>query len=220
MRKVFLAAIAITTFGIANAQSVKFGIKAGANIATLTGDAVADDVSMKVGFNAGGLAEIKFTDMIALQPEVLFSMQGARTVDRSNDIAGNRFEDESTVNLGYINVPVMLKIYPTKSFFLEGGPQVGFLISAKSKNESTSNFVDGTSIVESETVDIKDNLKTVDVAFNLGLGYDFTENLFINARYSLGLTNIYDTPDFLGALGVTELDAKNATISVNVGYKF
>lgn len=220
MKKVFLAAIAIGTFGIANAQSVKFGVKAGVNIATLTGDAVADDVSMKVGFNAGGLAEIKFTDMIALQPEVLFSMQGARTVDRTNDIVGNRFEEESSVNLGYINVPVMLKIYPTKSFFLEGGPQVGFLISAKSKNEDTSNFVDGTSIVESETVDIKDNLKTVDVAFNLGLGYDFTENLFINARYSLGLTNVYDTPDFLGGLGVTELDAKNGTISVNVGYKF
>lgn len=220
MKKVFLAAIAIGTFGIANAQSVKFGVKAGVNIATLTGDAVADDVSMKVGFNAGGLAEIKFTDMIALQPEVLFSMQGARTVDRTNDIVGNRFEEESSVNLGYINVPVMLKIYPTKSFFLEGGPQVGFLISAKSKNEDTSNFVDGTSIVESETVDIKDNLKTLDVAFNLGLGYDFTENLFINARYSLGLTNVYDTPDFLGGLGVTELDAKNGTISVNVGYKF
>lgn len=220
MKKVFLAAIAIGTFGIANAQSVKFGVKAGVNIATLTGDAVADDVSMKVGFNAGGLAEIKFTDMIALQPEVLFSMQGARTVDRTNDIVGNRFEEESSVNLGYINVPVMLKIYPTKSFFLEGGPQVGFLISAKSKNEATSNFVDGTSIVESETVDIKDNLKTLDVAFNLGLGYDFTENLFINARYSLGLTNVYDTPDFLGGLGVTELDAKNGTISVNVGYKF
>lgn len=50
--------------------------------------------------------------------------------------------------------------------------------------------------------------------------YDFTENLFINARYSLGLTNVYDTPDFLGGLGVTELDAKNGTISVNVGYKF
>lgn len=220
MKKVFLAAIAIGTFGIANAQSVKFGVKAGVNIATLTGDAVADDVSMKVGFNAGGLAEIKFTDMIALQPEVLFSMQGARTVDRTNDIVGNRFEQESSVNLGYINVPVMLKIYPTKSFFLEGGPQVGFLISAKSKNEDTSNFVDGTSIVESETVDIKDNLKTLDVAFNLGLGYDFTENLFINARYSLGLTNVYDTPDFLGGLSVTELDAKNGTISVNVGYKF
>ena len=220
MKKVFLSAIAVCAFGLANAQSVKFGVKAGENIATLTGDAVADDVSMKVGFNAGGLAEIKFTDMIALQPEVLFSMQGARTVDRSNDIVGNRFEDESSVNLGYINVPVMLKIYPTKSFFLEGGPQVGFLISAKSKNDYTSNYVDGTTTVESETVDIKDNLKTLDVAFNLGLGYDFTENLFINARYSLGLTNVYDTPDFLGGLGITELDAKNGTISVNVGYKF
>jgi opacity protein-like surface antigen len=219
MRKVFLSAIAICTFGIANAQSVKFGVKAGANIATLTGKAVADDVSMKVGFNAGGLAEIKFSDLIALQPELLFSMQGARTVDRDNDFAGNRFENERTLNFNYINVPVMLKIYPVKSLFFEAGPQVGFLLSAKAKQDYTSNFIDGTSTVESKTIDIKGDMKTVDLAFNVGVGYEFTENLFINGRYGFGLSNIYKTPDVF-PLTLAELDAKNGVISVNLGYKF
>jgi len=218
MKKVFLAAIAIGTFGIAQAQDLKFGVKAGANLATLTGDAVADDVKMQVGFNVGGLMEIKFTDMLALQPELLFSMQGAKTTDTEND-GITSYRDESKVNLSYINVPVMLKLYPVKGFFLEAGPQVGFLVSAKSKDESTAT-TGGIVTTESTETDIKGNLKTVDFAFNAGLGYDFTENLFINARYSIGLTNVYDAPDFLGVFGITDLDAKNSVISVNLGYKF
>jgi len=219
MKKVILAAFAIFTFGVANAQDLKFGIKAGANLSTLTGDAVADDVKMKAGFNAGGLVEIKFTDMWALQPELLFSMQGAKTTDRFDD-GGDITRDENKVNLAYINVPVMLKFYPVHSFFLEAGPQVGFLVSAKSKNESTTNFTDGTVTTSSTTVDIKDNLKGVDFTFNLGLGYEFTQNLYINGRYGFGLSNVYDAPDFLGVFGINELDAKNGVASVSLGYKF
>jgi len=220
MKRVILAAFAIFTFGVANAQDLKFGIKAGANLSTLTGDAVADDVKMKAGFNAGGFVEIKFTDKLALQPELLFSLQGAKTTDRFDDGAGNITRDESKVNLSYLNVPVMLKFYPVQSFFLEGGPQVGFLVSAKSKDETTENFTDGTVLNSSAETDIKDNLKTVDFAFNLGLGYDFTQSLSLNARYSIGLTNVYDAPDYLGVFGITDLDAKNSVISLNLGYKF
>lgn len=224
MKKVIVIAIAIFSFGIAKAQDIKFGIKAGANFATLTGDAVADDVKMKAGFNAGGLMEIKFTEKLSLQPEVLYSLQGAKTTDRTDDGLGTISRDEDKVNLSYINVPVMLKFYPVKGFFIQAGPQIGFLVSAKDKNDNTTETPDinGNTITttSSTETDIKDNLKTVDVAFNAGLGYDFTTNLFIDARYSIGLTNVYDAPDFLGAFGISELDAKNSVISVSLGYKF
>lgn len=220
MKKVAIAAFAVLTFGFASAQEVKFGIKAGANFSTLTGDAVADDVEMKPGFHAGGLVDIKFSELISLQPEVLFSFQGAKTSDRFDDGLGNIERTESKVNLSYINVPIMLKLYPVKGFFIQAGPQVGFLVSAKSKDETT--FTDPGNLVtnESTEVDIKDNLKTVDFSFNAGLGYDFTENIFVDARYSFGLTNVYDAPDFLGGFGISELDAKNSNITVSVGYKF
>ena len=220
MKKVAIAAFALLTFGFANAQDIKFGIKAGANFSTLTGDAVADDVEMKPGFHAGGLVEIKFTEMLSLQPEVLFSYQGAKTSDREDDLAGNISRTESKVNLSYINVPVMLKFYPVNGFFIQAGPQIGFLVSAKSKNESTFTDPGNLTTNQSTEVDIKDDLKTVDVSFNAGLGYDFTPNLFIDARYSFGLTNVYDAPDFLGGFGITELDAKNSNITVSLGYKF
>lgn len=220
MKKVVIAAFALFTFGIASAQDVRFGVKAGANFASLTGDAIADDVKMKAGAHVGGLVEFKFTDKISLQPELLYSMQGAKTTDRFDDGLGNIERTKSKVNLSYINVPVMLKIYPVNGFFIQAGPQIGFLVGAKSKDETTFTDPGNLTRIESTEVDIKDDLKTVDVSFNAGLGYDFTENFFVDARYSFGLTNIYDAPDFLGAFGITELDAKNSNITVSLGYKF
>lgn len=40
MRKNIIAAVAILAFGLSNAQEVKFGVKAGLNLSTLSGDYV------------------------------------------------------------------------------------------------------------------------------------------------------------------------------------
>ena len=77
MKKIVLSIAAMLVFGFANAQDVRFGVKGGLNIATLTGD--VQDASTKVGFHVGGFAEIKVSDKFAVQPELLFSTQGAKS---------------------------------------------------------------------------------------------------------------------------------------------
>jgi opacity protein-like surface antigen len=213
MKKVLISALVLFAFGVASAQQVKFGVKAGLNLSTFSGDAVGDDVSMKAGLHAGGLVEIKFTDKLALQPEVLFSMQGAKVVSEGFDGAVS-FHDEFKRNLSYINVPVMLKFYPAGGFYLEGGPQVGFLVAAKAKVESTDTE-DGVITRISRTDDVKDQYKSVDFAFNFGLGYDFTQNFYAGARYSFGLSGIQDSP-----FTIYDVDRKNNVLSLSVGYKF
>lgn len=216
MKKVLICAIAIFTFGVASAQEVKFGVKAGVNLATFSGDAVDTDVSMKPGAHVGGLVEIKFTDKLALQPELLFSMQGAKVTQRGFD-GTFTYTDESKENLTYVNVPVLLKYYPVGGFYLEGGPQAGFLVSAKSKVESTETDIDGNLTRTSFEEDSKDFYKTVDFSFNFGAGYDFTPNWFVGARYNIGLTNVNDLG---GAYSIYEVDQKNSVLSFSVGYKF
>lgn len=219
MKKILLTVMALSAFGVANAQ-LKFGAKAGVNLATLTGD-FADDAKMKVGFNAGGLVEYKLMEKFALQAELLYSLQGAKTEDRDDYGFGQYDKSENKINLSYINIPILAKYYIVKGFHAEAGPQLGILISAKNKVEYTEVYDDGDGLVtynESSEVDIKDNLKTVDFSFNIGLGYDFTENIFVGARYNIGLTNIYDFDDF--GFGFTDYDAKNSVFSVNFGYKF
>ena len=90
----------------------------------------------------------------------------------------------------------MAKFYVAKSFSLEAGPQIGFLLSAKAEGE-----------------DFKDYVSSTDFGFNLGAGYDFTENLSAGLRYNFGLTNINDFPN-------DDSTVKNGVFSVSLGYKF
>lgn len=202
MRKLMIAAIAvvgISATGLAQ-QQVKFGPKAGVNLANLSG---MDDTDMKIGFHVGAVAEIKFNDKFSLQPELLYSAQGTK-IDMSMDIPMiGKLEFEYKTNLDYINIPIMAKYYFVEGFSVEVGPQVSFLIKAEEKAKS-----DG----ESETLDIKDGLNSIDFGLGFGLAYDLSQGLFINARYNLGLTDI--VKDNNG-------DAvKNSVIQVGVGFKF
>ncbi|MCL9806140.1 PorT family protein [Flavobacterium amniphilum] len=185
MKKLVLTVAAVFAFGFANAQETKFGVKGGLNLADWSGDD-ADGIDSKIGFHIGGFAEIKVSDKFAVQPELLYSAQGGKA-------------DGGKVNVDYINIPVMAKFYATEQFSIEAGPQVGFLMSAKVKPDS------------GDDVDIKDQLKSTDFGVNVGLGYNFTENVSAGLRYNLGLSNIVDAD---GA------DVKNNVFSLSVGYKF
>jgi opacity protein-like surface antigen len=169
MKKILLTAAAVFAFGFANAQEVKFGVKAGLNLADWSGDN-ADGIDSRVAFHVGGLAEIKLSDKFALQPELLYSSQGGKA-------------DGGTYNVDYINIPVMAKFYVVDKFSIEAGPQVGFLVSAKAKPDS------------GDDVDIKDELKSTDFGANFGLGYNFTDNISAGVRYNLGLSQIVDADD-------------------------
>lgn len=166
MKKLLLTAAAIFTFGFANAQETKFGVKAGLNLADWSGDE-ADGIDSRVSFHVGGFAEIKVSDKFAVQPELLYSSQGGKA-------------DGGTYNVDYINIPIMAKFYVAEKFSIEAGPQVGFLMSAKAKPDS------------GDDQDIKDELKSTDFGVNLGLGYNITENISAGLRYNLGLSQVVD----------------------------
>ena len=167
MKKLFLVG-ALALFGAMNAQ-VKYGAKAGLNIATLNGD--VEGLKSLVGFHVGGFAQIPLAAKFTFQPEVVYSAQGAK------EDGGN-----GKLNLGYINVPLMFKYAIAEKFNVEAGPQIGFLISAKEKYNGNSD-------------DIKDQLNSVDFSIGLGASYDFTQNLSADVRYNAGVSNIAKESD-------------------------
>ena len=191
MKKLILSAIAIMAFAFSNAQETRFGIKGGLNLTNFTGDV---DTNIKAGFHVGGFAEIKIIENLAIQPELLFSTQGARY----NMIGVNQ---SGSYKLDYINVPVLAKFYVTKQFTVEAGPQIGFLVSAKNEDR-----------------DIKDAYKTADYGFNFGAGYNFTDNFSVGLRYAIGLSGIFDRnyEDFSDYYDST----KNSNFQISLGYKF
>ena len=171
MKKVLLAAVLfIAASTTIQAQLVKFGVKAGVNFANQTGDATDAPGIDKEGitsYHAGLVAEIKLLDRFAIQPELLYSTQGATYKN-----AVDEFKNE----LGYLSIPVMAKFYLTDSFSLEVGPQASFLLSEK------------------DNVDFED-AETFEFGINAGLGFKITENFFIQGRYGLGLTDATKNAD-------------------------
>ena len=189
MKKITLVAvIALFSFMGVNAQT-SFGAKAGLNSATLIGD--IDGNKSLIGFNVGVFAEITLADSFYLQPELFYSTQGTEDYRYiSNNLP---FVDK--LNLDYINLPIMFKYDVANRFYLEAGPQVGFLVSA-----------------ERGDVDVKDDFESVDFGANFGLSYGFTDKIFAQARYNIGLSDI----------DKSELNDKvsNAVMSFSLGYKF
>ena len=58
MKKLIIAIVIVLGFSqLITAQEIKFGAKAGLNLANMSGD--VEDNSMKVAFHLGGMAEIK-----------------------------------------------------------------------------------------------------------------------------------------------------------------
>lgn len=185
MKKILLTAAAVFAISFANAQDVKFGAKAGLNLSSL---ANAEGAKTQVGFHLGGYATISVSDKFAVQPELLYSAQGAK------------FEGGS-LNLSYINIPVMAKFNVADKFNLEVGPQVGLLMSA------TQKFSGG-------SLDVKEGYKTMDFGLNFGAGYDVAENINVGLRYCLGLSQLEKE------LATGQTATKNTNIQLSLGYRF
>lgn len=184
MKKLILAAIMLfSTTAAIQAQSIRLGIKGGANFANQNGDTPPAFESKEsiTSYHAGLVAEVKLMDRFAIQPELLYSTQGA-----SYKNAGEEFKNE----LGYLSIPVLAKIYLSESLSLELGPQASFLLKDR------KNFDPG-------------DANTFEFAAVGGLGLNITKNLFVQARYGLGLTE-----------ATKDADIKNSTIQLSAGIMF
>lgn len=177
MKKLFLgAAIAVSSLTFAQ----QFGAKAGVSVSSLSEDATLSDQKSKVGFNAGLFMNAPLGQNFSIQPELLYSQYGDKA---EATVASNKYS--YTRSLDYITVPVMFQYNATPEFYLEAGPELGFLVSAKNKvkNETTGNTV-------TETSNYKDDLNGFNFGLGLGAGYYFTPNIGLTARYVAGFTDI------------------------------
>jgi hypothetical protein len=167
MKKTFMLLVAAFTITLANAQTssnIMFGLKAGANFSNWTGDD-SDDAEILTGFHAGATVNIPFGNMWAVQPEIMFSTEGAK------------FEGGKLVQ-NYIRIPVLFQYVNTSGFYAETGPSIGFLMTAEAKEDGV------------EDADMKEFFNSTDFSWTLGLGYKTKSGFGIGARYNMGLSSI------------------------------
>jgi len=183
-----------------------YGLKGGLNFANLHGDDVEDlglgDLDSKMGLCLGGFVTYSISDMFAIQPEVLFTMKGAK---KEVEVQGETLK--VTGSLNYLEIPVLAKLsIPGQGSFVPNlfiGPYLAIKLSGKWKVEYAG---------ASAETDIED-LKGTDFGVVCGAGVDLalgSSKVTVDARYTLGLTTI-DASEW-------EADIKNGVFSLMVGY--
>lgn len=163
MKRIIFLAVMVLLISGAYAQHVEYGIKGGVNFSNINDDAADNNADGKTGFHLGGLAHIHVTRAFAIQPEIVYSTQGAKY--------GN-----AKLKLNYINVPVLAQYMFANGFRLQTGPQLGILTTSEWENGDTETDVD--------------NLSNADFSWSFGAGYIGRNGLGIDARYNLGLTDV------------------------------
>lgn len=172
MKKLFLLFLLGSTVSASFAQRTSFGLKSGLNLADLSyknpGNIQTD---FRTGFHAGLLAHIHLTSGWALQPEILYSTQGA---EYEQPVVGKD-------KIDYINVPVLIQRMFGPGFRVQTGPQVGYQLSAEfhPQNGGASSAVP--------------NVNNVDLSWIIGAGYLTSLGLGFDVRYNHGISNVYET---------------------------
>jgi Outer membrane protein beta-barrel domain len=195
MRKAGILSLAVIVFFISGirAQGLHLGIKAGVNLAQVTGRSFNN--GYQTGFSGGAFAELKINSRWDVQPEVLYAQTEVTTSNEFYYTSNPQFDGipNRTISLNYINVPILIsyKLLPVLS--IQAGPSFGFLMST-SENIMTSN---------------QDAFKTTDFSVVGGAQVNLSR-VKLGARYSYGLSDISK---------VTPTDTwKNQNIQVYIGF--
>ena len=201
MKKIILSVvIVLLTITSINAQAT-VGIKGGVNFASILNENI-NGVKGRTSFNVGLVAEVETSYSTAVQVELLYSGQGFKY--KGGRIGGVEFL-EDTYKLDYLNIPIVFKYYFKEGFSFESGPQVGFLLSAK---------------MDKQDVNVRDFFTDASFDWLIGFGYKFDNGFNVNARYTLGLTDIWKGPTVNPPSYYYNYGKVNGVFQLTLGYYF
>jgi hypothetical protein len=192
--------VLITTLGIIalgvppiRAENMMFGVKGGLSFANLRGGDVYNN-STTYGAIGGVFGRYTLTDILAVQPEVLLTMKGAKY-----EADGIKSQQE----INSIEIPVLVRATMPNEGKLKpslfAGPAIGLLLSNK--------------ITNGEEIDIKDASNGSDFGLVFGAEADYMLEkgcVLLDVRYDLGLTSIMKSSE--------DKEVKNSVISIMIGY--
>ena len=167
------------------AQDLLYGFTAGLNMNTIS--TKSDDGGLKVGFNIGGIAQYKLNQDMSIVANIKLSAKGqqySKIIDDKN----NYFKIYHSTSLYYIDIPILYQYTVKDLIGLEIGPSFNFCLGGKDKSKIGNTTTEITKFK-------KDELNPFELGLAFGvftrdLGQSSFNNIFIEFRYFLGLTNI------------------------------
>lgn len=227
MKKILITMMALVVATGAFAQ-LNFGVKVGGNLATISGMTSEDNgldfgdlakvtpsQSMKVGFNVGAWAEYMVMPMLGVQVELNYSLQGVNTkVETSSSLLGAASTTDTSYGAGYVNVPILAKAH-FANIAAYVGPQLGFATGFNYTSTVTTD--DKATEYEPEAVE---DYSGFDFSLVVGAQYKLTANIGVDARYNIGLTNVFPTLKNDEGEVTREGFGKQGVLQIGVFYQF
>ena len=217
--------------GTTSRAQVTMGIRAGVNVASYAFDFGSSipanqqpNVNSITGLTVGIPVEIMISKRFAIQAELNYIQKGFGSKSTSSGSSGGTtfsFSSEGKNVIDWLELPILAKAKFGSANgvgWLFFGPSFGYGLSGKGTGTSTStiNGVTKTS-TETSTLDFKrDGHSRLDIGVNIGGELTYS-NFFFDARYQLGVTNMFREDD-----GSSNKDIKGTTrgLGLSVGYRF
>ena len=174
-RFLFMLAWAAALFAAGNAQAqVKFGLKGGLNVTSMSFNSSVLEASNRTGFFVGPTVKVQLPLVgLGLDVSALYDQReaGVRVAD---GYSGNSYTTRQTLRSKAINIPVNLRygwgLGSLASVFLFAGPQFGFNVGKKDQD-----------LTENTTWSVKNSNFSV----NLGFGTTLLSHLQLTANYNI-----------------------------------
>ena len=192
----FLACV-VVTFG----QTLDFGVKAGFNTSSIAGSLnnVSSSFKSRSGSNIGIFARLGGSKLY-LQPELLYATKNS-SFDATVSLGQT---STNTIKIHTIQIPVLLgyKLLDLK------------LASIRAFTGPAGSFVTSGSITNINAQEVKDNLNSMNWAWQLGAGVDVLK-FTLDVRYEMGMNNITKNQiqDYISI-------NKGNIFTISLGFKF
>jgi len=173
--------------------------RVGMNIATLS-DADKSIVDLHFGVEA----EFMVSDQLSLSAGALVSNQGAK-YDYFDE---NNGRNQYTVDLDYVQVPLMASYYVLPGLAVKAGVQPGFKMRAKAKLDNATVDLDELYTMDRMLTGEDVKVSTFDLSIPVGISYEY-KNVVLDARYNWGLLKVLNVGDAF----------YNRALMLTLGYK-
>ena len=199
MKKLIIISVCLFQLSMVLSQPMNIGIKLGYNSSNISTNfqIVKDSKKAVSGIHAGIVFDIPLSDLLSLQPQVMYNDKGVYF----------RPSHSHTINVRAVDLPILFTLKTKSGVFAGMGPNLGYNMSAK----NTATFPDKVEVKKYKFNDDPYEYKRWDLGLMASLGYTHTTGLFASVNFLKGLYKVSNLPDNTWS---------GNTLSFSVGYLF
>lgn len=170
-------------------NKIRFGVQGGMTYSSLRGNASAENLNSGIDFLFGISLEYQIKERLSLIANVSYDRKSVNDksyieIIENPEDPGFYGKVKIIANYQYLSIPVLLKydFGDNHSFFINGGPFLGYLLKSQLSND-----------YDNSSTDTTDDNKKMDFGLTFGIGKTFKLNnnqeITVEIRDNLGLSN-------------------------------